>query len=132
MNSLFPDSIAKPFGRYAHGTVFGGRILRTSGQLPLGRDGNVPQAVEAQTDLCFANIDAILKEGGMDRSHIVHLAAYVTRREDMAAYMSARDRYLVDIAPDSVPASTLMIVSGFTRPEFLVEIEAMAAIPDQK
>jgi 2-iminobutanoate/2-iminopropanoate deaminase len=41
----------------------------------------------------------------------------------MKEYMEVRDRFVAD----SPPASTLMIVSGFTRPEFLVEIEAVAA-----
>jgi enamine deaminase RidA (YjgF/YER057c/UK114 family) len=41
----------------------------------------------------------------------------------MSPYMAVRDRY-VTLPP---PASTLMIVSGFTRPEFKVEVEAIAA-----
>jgi enamine deaminase RidA (YjgF/YER057c/UK114 family) len=41
----------------------------------------------------------------------------------MAAYMAVRDRYVTQ----PPPASTLMIVSGFTRPEFKVEVEAIAA-----
>lgn len=40
--------------------------------------------------------------------------------------MTARDAWLAGV--DRLPASTLVIVSGFTRPEFLVEIEAMAAV----
>jgi 2-iminobutanoate/2-iminopropanoate deaminase len=39
--------------------------------------------------------------------------------------MRVRDRYI----GDPPPASTLMIVSGFARPEFLVEVEAIAAAP---
>jgi enamine deaminase RidA (YjgF/YER057c/UK114 family) len=39
--------------------------------------------------------------------------------------MSVRDEYVTD----PPPASTLMIVSGFARPEFLVEVEVMAAAP---
>jgi enamine deaminase RidA (YjgF/YER057c/UK114 family) len=41
----------------------------------------------------------------------------------MAEYMAVRDRYV----SDPLPASTLMIVGGFTRPEFLVEVEVVAA-----
>jgi 2-iminobutanoate/2-iminopropanoate deaminase len=50
----------------------------------------------------------------------------VTGREHMQAYMRARDRKF----PGTPPASTLMIVSGFARPEFVVEIEAIAAAPE--
>jgi len=44
----------------------------------------------------------------------------------MAGYMKARDAWLAGVP--SPPASTLLIVSGFTRPEFVVEIEVMAMI----
>ena len=53
----------------------------------------------------------------------------MTDRAHMAGYMAARDRFLADLAVK--PASTLMIVSGFTRPEFLVEVEALAATEDE-
>jgi enamine deaminase RidA (YjgF/YER057c/UK114 family) len=56
----------------------------------------------------------------------VRLNAYVTSRENMKKYMDVRDRFVTD----PLPASTLVIVSGFTRPEFLVEVEAIAAKVD--
>ena len=59
----------------------------------------------------------------MSSADIVRINAYVTDRAYMAPYMAVRDRY-VALPP---PASTLMIVSGFTRPEFKVEVEAIAA-----
>ena len=83
----------------------------------------VPANVEAQAELCFANIAAILGEAGLTLSDIVRINAYVTGREHMKGYMAVRDR----IVGSPPPASTLMIVSGFTRPEFLVEIEVVAA-----
>jgi enamine deaminase RidA (YjgF/YER057c/UK114 family) len=45
----------------------------------------------------------------------------------MASYREVRDRWVAGLSVK--PASTLVIVSGFTRPEFLVEIEALAARP---
>lgn len=127
MRPLTPPDIAPPFGRYAHGVELpaNARIVRTSGQLALAADGSVPEGAEAQADLCFSNIGIILAEAGMDATDIVHLTAYVTNRDDMPAYMAARDRFLA--ARTRLPSSTLLIVSGFTRPEFLVEIEAWAA-----
>jgi len=120
---LAPASIAPPFGNYSHG-IGTGQLVVTSGQLALAADGSIPEGVEAQAALCFANIDAILSEAGLDFSHVLRFTTYVTRREDMAPYMAVRDRVLADVAVK--PASTLLIVSGFTRPEFLVEIEAIA------
>jgi enamine deaminase RidA (YjgF/YER057c/UK114 family) len=128
-SSLTPDSLAPPFARYAHGVVVesGQRLLRTSGQLAVAKDGSVPEGSQAQATLIFQHIDAILAEGGMGRGDVCHISAFVTAREHMAGYMAARDAYLADVS--RLPASTLIIVSGFTRPEFLVEIEVMAVAP---
>ena len=129
MKSLLPTTIASPFGRYAHGVEIppSWRIAVTSGQLALAPDGTIPDDPRAQADLCFANCAAILAEAGMTPQNTIRIAAFVTRREHMQAYMAARDAWLGDIK--TLPASTLVIVTGFTRPEFLVEVEVTAAAP---
>ena len=128
MKTLVPDTIAPPFARYAHGVEVpaGCRLVFTSGQLGLARDGTVPAAVRAQADICFSNIDAILAAAGAGRDDVVRISAFVTDRGFMAGYMAARDAWLADVM--RLPASTLMIVSGFTRAEFKVEIEVIAAV----
>jgi 2-iminobutanoate/2-iminopropanoate deaminase len=125
LRALAPASIKPPFARYSHGIALpaGHRLVLTSGQLGIGANDRVPADAEAQAELCFANIAAILAEDGMSLADIVRLNAYVTAREHMAGYMRSRDRQF----PGTPPASTLMIVSGFTRAEFVVEIEAIAA-----
>jgi enamine deaminase RidA (YjgF/YER057c/UK114 family) len=126
--ALNPDGIRAPFGRYSHGVAIpsGARLVVCSGQLGLKTGDMLPPTVEGQAEVCFANIQAILAEDGMTLADIVRLNAYVTKREDMKAYMSVRDKYV----SGPLPASTLMIVTGFTRAEFLVEIEAIAARVD--
>ncbi|WP_213771755.1 RidA family protein [Bradyrhizobium sp. dw_78] len=128
MRALAPNSIKPPFARYSHGIAVpaGHRLVFISGQLGLGADETVPADCEAQADLCFANIAAILAEDRMTMANIVRLNAYVTARDHMQGYMRSRDRQF----PGTPPASTLMIVSGFVRAEFLVEIEAVAASDD--
>ena len=86
------------------------------------------EAVGDQADICFSNIDAILAAGGANRHDVVRINAFVTDRAHMAGYMASRDKWLADVT--RLPASTLMIVSGFTRPEFKVEIEVIAAVPE--
>lgn len=127
MRALLPALLRPPFGRYAHGTYVppGAALVLTSGQLPVGADDSVPQGAFAQAQLCLANCAAILAEGGMGPADVVRIAAFVTDRAHMAAYMAARDIWLQGVA--RLPASTLVIVSGFTRPEFLVEVEVTAA-----
>jgi enamine deaminase RidA (YjgF/YER057c/UK114 family) len=85
----------------------------------------VPAGSEAQALVCFANIEAILVEAGMERRHVCHVSAFVTDRAHMAGYMAARDAWLANV--EVLPSSTLMIVSGFTREEFVVEVEVWAA-----
>ena len=125
MKSLNPQSIHPPFANYSHGVeAQAGRIVVTSGQLGIHADGTIPPGVEAQTDLCLQKIEAILSEAHLSRDAIVRLNAYVVDQQHMAGYMRARDRFTDSL--ECKPASTLMIVSGFTRPEFLVEVEAIA------
>lgn len=122
---LTPPTIRAPFARYSHGVEVpaGSRLVVCSGQLGIGADGGVPPDTASQARLCFANIEAVLKEAGMGLADIVRINAYVSAREHLQPYMDVRNALFGDPAP----ASTLMIVSGFTRPEFTVEIEAMAA-----
>lgn len=129
MESLEPEGMAPPFARYAHGVAVpeGHRFVFTSGQLAVRPDGSVPEGEEAQAELIFSNIDRILAAGGAGRGDVVRINAFVTDRAFMAGYMAARDRWLAEIT--RLPASTLVIVSGFTRPEFRVEIEVVAAVP---
>ena len=129
MREITPEDIAPPFARYAHGVEVpeGYRLIFTSGQLGLAEDGSIPAGSEAQAAICFGNIDAILRAAGASRADVVRLNAFVTDRAHMAGYMAARDAWLAEVT--RLPASTLVIVSGFTRPEFCVEIEVVAAVP---
>lgn len=130
IRSLIPNTIAPPFARYAHGVRVDDAVawVLTSGQLALRADGTVPEGARAQAELCFSNIDAILAESSSNAAdvHVVKINAFVTGREHMAGYMEARDAWLAGAV--HLPASTLLIVSGFTRPEFVVEIEVIAAV----
>jgi len=120
-----PPAVRRPFGAYSHGLLVppGASLLVTSGQLGIAPDDTVPDDVEAQAVLCFEAVKAILAEGGMDFSDVVRICGFVTRREDFPVYMAVRDRY----TRPPLPVSTLLIVSGFTRAEFKVEVEVTAA-----
>ncbi len=122
---LLPADMAAPFAAYSHGVKVkaGAEMIYCSGQLGIAPDASVPDEAGAQAELCFENIRHILRDGGMDLSDVVRINAYVTDRAYMRPYMDVRDR----LFPQPAPASTLMIVSGFTREEFKVEIEVVAA-----
>lgn len=122
---LTPDSILPPFAKYSHGLEVpeGARLLFCSGQLGISPDAVIPKGTEAQARLCFQNIESILKDAGMGLENIARINAYVTGREHLADYMKVRD----ELFSEPAPASTLMIVSGFAREVFTVEIEVIAA-----
>lgn len=122
-----PKDIHPPFAPYSHGIEIapGSRVVFCSGQLGIAADGAVPADAAGQAELCFENIRAILEEAGMGLEDVVRINAYVAGREYLQPYMAVRNRLFAE----PYPASTLMIVSGFARPEFVVEIEAVAARP---
>lgn len=126
MRAITPSTIRPPFAKYSHAVEIppGRRLIVCSGQLGVAPDDTVPDGIEAQAALCFDNIAAVLAAAGATLADIARLNAYVTDRAHLKGYMAVRDRYV----GDPPPASTLMIVSGFARPEFVVEIEAIAAV----
>jgi 2-iminobutanoate/2-iminopropanoate deaminase len=123
--SITPPSIRPPFARYSHAVevVAPTRILFVSGQLGVAADDTVPAGVEDQAVLCFENIKAVLAEAGMTFADVVRFSAFVTDRAHFPIYGAVRSRY---VAGDAF-SSTLVIVSGFTRPEFKIEVEVTAA-----
>ncbi|WP_375451381.1 RidA family protein [uncultured Devosia sp.] len=124
---LSPTDIHPPFAAYSHGMSVppGQQLVFVSGQLGIDAAGLVLPDCAGQAQVCFDNIAAVLREAGLGLEHVVRINAYVTGREHLPAYMGVRNGLFG--AP--LPASTLMIVSGFARPELVVEIEAVAAGP---
>ncbi len=129
MKALSPTDMPPPFARYAHGVEIPGdwRFVQTSGQLGIRLDGSIPENAYDQAVVCFQNIAKILGSAAMNAGDVAHISAFVTDRSHMAGYMQARDEFLASIP--RLPSSTLLIVSGFTRPEFKVEVEVLAAGP---
>ena len=123
--SITPSSIRPPFARYSHAVevVAPARLLFVSGQLGVAADDTVPDGIEDQAVLCFENIKAVLAEAGMAFADVVRFSAFVTDRAYFPIHGAVRSRY---VAGDAF-SSTLVIVSGFTRPEFKLEVEVTAA-----
>ena len=95
----------------------------TSGQLGVDSNGTVPDSCYEQALLCFQAIEAVLEEAEMTPSNIVRLNAFVTERKTLPPQAERAEivswHYIYT-------ASTLLIVGGFTRPEFKVEVECAA------
>ena len=129
MRPLVPATVRPPFARYAHGVEIpaGWRLVQTAGQLGISPEDYVPEDAYDQAVICFECIEEILAAAEMSANDVAHVSAYVTDRAHFPDYMRARDEFLSQT--DRLPSSTLLIVSGFTRPEFKVEVEVLAAAP---
>jgi enamine deaminase RidA (YjgF/YER057c/UK114 family) len=108
------DMVAAPFGPYGHAV---------SGEVGVLPDGTVPKGVEAQAEACWRNIIAILADAGMGVGELVKITTYPVRPEDVAAAGAARAKYF----GDARPGSATIIVKALVVPEWLIEIEAVAA-----
>jgi enamine deaminase RidA (YjgF/YER057c/UK114 family) len=73
----------------------------------------------------WRNVLAVVSAAGMTPDNLVKVTAYLTRPEDTALSREVRDTLL----DGAQPASTLVIVAGLAHPDWLVEIEAVAAQP---
>ncbi|MDQ7810746.1 RidA family protein [Amycolatopsis sp. A133] len=111
-------------GSYHHGVEVSGavRTLYIAGQIGMDQDGSVPEGVEAQTRLVFANMKAVLDEAGMAFSDVVKTTVFLVRPEDRVAFSAVRS----EVTGGAKNASTLVYVAGLALPELLVEVEAVA------
>ena len=120
-----PDTIAPPVAAYSHGVEVppNSRVLYTAGQIGNLPDGTVPEGIEAQTEATWTNLLAILESAGMGIDDIVKVTTYVTSEEDFWPMAQARSK----IFGDARPASTGIVVKALAKPEWLVEVELVAA-----
>jgi enamine deaminase RidA (YjgF/YER057c/UK114 family) len=103
------------------------RIIEVSGQCATGPDGapEAPGDMGGQIRLAIDNIEAVLKQGGMDLSNITRIRVFAT---DVGAALENWGAVTERLnAVDCRPASTLVGVTGFFSPDLMVEIEATAA-----
>jgi enamine deaminase RidA (YjgF/YER057c/UK114 family) len=121
-----PSDIAQPFNNaYSHGVVIppGARVLHTAGQIGVRPDGSVPASSEDQAEQIWQNLLAILRAAEMEIGDIVKLTAFVVGTENYAGYAAARVRHL----GAHKPASTAICVPALLKPEWLLEVELVAA-----
>jgi len=120
-----PSKIAAPLGTYSHGTEVpvNARWLYTAGQVAIDASGACPEDFEAQVELVYENIIAILESAGMGLENLVKITAFIVGQENFQTYAEVRKRLLGDVRP----ASTAIIVPSLVKSEWLVEVEAVAA-----
>lgn len=126
-HKLHDVGVAAAIGKYGDAieVMPNQRWLFTSGTPGMDEKGEFPPDITTQAELAWGHILKMLGAAGMSVSDLVKITQYLTRPEDIPAYVQVRTRIL----GEARPASMLMVVAGLPRPEFLLEIEAVAVRP---
>jgi enamine deaminase RidA (YjgF/YER057c/UK114 family) len=124
-----PPELGTPPGYSQIVDVSAGRIIFISGQTALDREGNLigKNDFAAQAAQVFRNLALALQASGCTPANLVKLTVFLTDMNNLAGYREARNRFFASVTPPAAPAVTLVEVSKLYGPDFLIEIEAVAA-----
>ncbi len=113
----------------AHAVVARGAMVFLRGQCPQNiedaKNIDSHDPVE-QTHKVMQNIQQLIEEAGGNMSHLVKVVVYITDVRHREAVYRTMGEYIKDVHP----VSTGLVVQALARPEWLVEIDATAVIPD--
>lgn len=119
-----------PLGVFSQATKIeaAGTMVFVSGLTSRDPEGNVVGVddVKKQTEVILDHMQAILGEAGGTLDDVCKVTVYIRNMQDFAAIHEVRRQYFK--AP--LPASTMVEVSMLVSPELLIEIEAIAVIPN--
>ncbi len=125
-----PPELDTPPGYSQIIDVSAGRIIFIAGQTALDADGNLAGKGDfgAQAEQVFRNLGIALQAVGCTAAHLVKLTVFLTDMGNLTLYREARNRFFASVAPPAAPAITLVEVSKLYGPDFMIEIEAIAAV----
>lgn len=105
-----------------------GNFIAVGGTAPIDSDGNTvgPNDPAAQTRQCIETIKAALEQAGASLSDVIRTRVMLTRIDDWKEVAKARAEYFKDV----LPVDTVVQVSSFINPQWLVEIEVDAIKSD--
>lgn len=118
---------------FAHAVTTTGRLAFVSGQVALDADGQLvgPGDLAAQTAQALRNLHGILGALGAGWPDVVRFAWYVLDADSVQVIRDVRDEFIrPSLGERPNPASTLVQVAALFRPGFLVEVDAVVALPD--
>jgi 2-iminobutanoate/2-iminopropanoate deaminase len=118
---------AKPVANYKMATrQEGGQLLYISGQVARDTDGNVIGTGDMRTQArqVFQNLRQVLQAAGGDLNDLMKITTYITKIENFPALAEVRS----EVFQGELPASTLIVVKSLFHPDFLIEVEGIAAI----
>ena len=120
--------LPQPSGHFAHAIAVDtpGKMVFISGMVARRADGSIAGVgdVEAQTRQVCENLKTAIEAAGGTLDDICRVDVYVRNMEHFDLIHKVRREYFTG-AP---PASTMVEVSKFTRPDYLIEINAIAVV----
>ena len=125
-----PPELGTPPGYSQIVDVQASRTIFIAGQTALDRDGELvgKDDFAAQADQVFRNLGAALRSVGCTAGDLVKMTVYLRDMDNLQSYREARNRFFATVTPPASPAVTLVEVSKLYGPDFLIEIEAVAAV----
>ena len=126
---LNPPELGTPPGYSQIVEVTARRMIFIAGQTALDADGHLigKNDFAAQAGQVFENLSIALRASGCTAANLVKLTVFLTDMDNLARYREARNRFFNLVTPPAAPAVTLVEVSKLYGPDFLIEIEAIAA-----
>jgi enamine deaminase RidA (YjgF/YER057c/UK114 family) len=118
---------------FSHAVTTSGRLAFLSGQVAFDADGKLvgDGDLAAQTEQALANLHRIMQSLGADWPDVVKFTWFLVDAGQVQVVRDVRDRMIRPALGDRPnPASSLVQVAALFRPEFLVEVEAVVALPD--
>jgi enamine deaminase RidA (YjgF/YER057c/UK114 family) len=124
-----PPELGTPPGYSQVVEVTASRIIFIAGQTALDRDGSLigKNDFAVQAEQVFRNLSFALQASGCTASNLVKLTVFLTDMDNLTSYREARNRFFASVTPPAAPAVTLVEVSKLFGPDFMIEIEAIAA-----
>jgi enamine deaminase RidA (YjgF/YER057c/UK114 family) len=123
-----PPELGVPPGYSQVVDVSASRLVFVSGQTALDRDGHLVGKNDfAARRAGVSNLAIALATSGCTAANLVKLTVFLTEMNNLALYREARNRFFASANPPAAPAVTLVEVSKLYGPDFMIEIEAIAA-----
>ena len=125
-----PPELGTPPGYSQVVEVSAGRIIFIAGQTALDQDGNLigKNDFAVQAEQVFRNLGFALQASGCTTANLVKLTVFLTDMDNLGSYREARNRFFASVTPPAAPTVTLVEVSKLYGADFMIEIEAIAAV----
>jgi enamine deaminase RidA (YjgF/YER057c/UK114 family) len=126
-----PAGLAKPAGTYSHiAQAKTQNVVFIAGQVPTDASGTTVGKgdIAAQSAQVYANIHAALRAVGADWANVVQFTSFLTRAEDAPGFRAWRTKEFPKMFPGGSPPNTLLIISRLADPDYLLEVQTVAAL----